>query len=117
KVQALLINAGQQEGEEYKKNAQRLKELNDVQREAYKAQQQTATEMSRVRQEITATNTQLRAYMDSEAKQTTLQDAANKALQTQITNINTARASNTELLRVRNQLNPAIAEEAKLIQD
>lgn len=117
KVQTLLIKSGQGTSEAYAENAKRLDELNAIQKQAYKQQQDTATQMSRVRQEVTATNTQLKAYMNTEAQQTSLMDAGNIAIAKQITNINQARASNTELLRVRNQLNPTITAEAKLIQE
>ena len=117
KQQLQLAAAGKENSDQFKENVKTLEQLNEVEKQLYKNQQNTATSMSRVGQEITKTNTQLKAYMDSESKQTTLFDAGNKALQTQITNINTARASNTELLRVRNQLNPTIATEAKLITE
>jgi len=117
KEQIRLTQAGEDNTEAYEENAKAIDDLNKVQLQNYKNSQNVATNMSRVRQEITATNTQLKAYMDSEGKQTTLINAGNKALQTQITSKNTARASNTEILRVANQLNPAIEEEAKLLTE
>lgn len=96
-------------------NNKRIQELTKSQSDNYKAQQNLTLQTSRVRQEITATTVQLKAYMTSEAQQTTLMQSANVALSNQITNINQARASNTELLRVRNQLNPSIEEERVLI--
>lgn len=117
KTQELLIKSGAIQSEEYKKNADRLKELNQIQLENQKGQSAIANQIKSVGSELTQTNKQLRAYMTSEGEQTNLIDSSNKALATQVTNINQARASNTELLRVRNQLNPAIATEAKLITD
>jgi len=117
KEQQRLADAGEEGSDAYEENKKALEQLNAVQLQNYKNSQNVATNMARVRQEITATTTQLRAYMNAEAQQTTLIAAGNKALQTQVTNINQARASNTELLRVRNQLNPAIAEEAELITE
>lgn len=115
KEQTRLADAGEENSEAFEENAKSIEELNKVQLQNYKNSQNVATNMSRVRQEITATNTQLKAYLNSEAQQTTLITAGNKALQTQINNINQARSSNTEILRIRNQLNPAIAEENELI--
>lgn len=117
KDQLRLAAAGEESSQAYQDNAKALEELNEVQKQNYKNSQNVATNMSRVRQEVTATNTQLKAYMNSEAQQQSLMDSGNKALATQVTNINQARASNTELLRVRNQLNPTIAQEAKLITE
>lgn len=111
-----LAASGKETSKEYAENTKQIEELNAAQQQNFKNSQNVANNMARVRQEITATNKELRAYMDSEAQQTTLIEAGNKALQSQVTNINQARASNTELLRVRNQLNPAIVQEAKLIE-
>jgi len=117
KEQLRLADAGEENTEAFEDNAKAIEDLNKAQLQNYKNSQNVATNMSRVRQEITATNTQLKAYTDSEAKFTTLTNSANVALSKQINNINDARASNTEILRVRNQLNPAIEEEARLITE
>lgn len=115
KEQLRLIGSGEELSDQYKENEKALADLNESEKQLYKNQQNVIISQGRVRQEITATTTQLKAYMNAEAQQTTLAQSANTALQRQITSINEARASNTELLRVRNQLNPAIKEEAELI--
>lgn len=115
KEQLRLIGSGEELSDEYKENEKLLQDLNESEKQLYKNQQNVIISQGRVRQEITATTTQLKAYMNAEAQQQTLAQSANTALQRQITSINEARASNTELLRVRNQLNPAIKEEATLI--
>lgn len=115
KAQLQLAASGEENSDAFRENEKAIKDLNTVEQQLFKNQQNVATAMSRVKQEITATNTQLKAYMSSAGTFNTLQEAGNKALQTSVTNINAARASNTELLRVRNQLNPAIKEEADLI--
>ncbi len=117
KSQLELAAAGKEESDAFKENKKAIDDLNAVQQQLYKNQQNVATNMQRVRQEVNATNTQLKAYMGSQAEQLTLTESGNRAMATSVTNINQARASNTELLRVRNQLNPAIAEEAKLITE
>ena len=113
--QLKLAQSGEELSDEYKENEKLLKDLNESEKQLYKNQQNVVISQGRVRQEITATTTQLKAYMTAESQQTTLMQSANVALSKEIQNINQARASNTELLRVRNQLNPAIKEEAALI--
>ncbi len=117
KAQLELVAAGKETSTEYEENAKAIDELNDSQKQLFKNQDNVKLSQSRVRQEIAATSKELKAYMGSESQFQTLLESGNLALQTQVTNINQARASNTELLRVRNQLNPAIATEAKLITD
>lgn len=106
---------GKKNTQEYKNKEAQLKSSLDVEKDLFKSQQNTATSISRVNQELRATTTQLKAYTDAEANKISLSESAIAAMQTEINNINQARASNTELLRVRNQLNPAIEEEAQLI--
>lgn len=115
KEQLRLIESGEELSAEYKENEKLISDLNESEKQLYKNQQNVVISQGRVRQEITATTTQLKAYMTAESQQTTLMQSANVALSKEIQNINQARASNTELLRVRNQLNPAIKEEAALI--
>lgn len=117
KVQLGLVASGKEKSKEYQENKKVLEGLNQAEEQLFKNQQNIITNQARVKQEINATNKELKAYMTTQGEQTTLAEAGNKALQTQVTNINQARASNTELLRVRNQLNPAIQAEAKLITD
>lgn len=115
KSQLALAAAGQESSEEFAENKKMLDDLNASEQQLFKNQQNTAAAIGRVRAEVTSTTKQLQSYMTAEGTFNTLTDAGNKALETQVTNINQARASNTELLRVRNQLNPAISEEAALI--
>lgn len=113
--QLKLAQSGNELSDEYKENEKILKNLNESEKQLYKNQQNVAISTSRVRQEVTATTQQLKAYTDAEAKKISLSESAIAAMETEINNISQARASNTELLRVRNQLNPAIEEEAQLI--
>lgn len=117
KSQLELVAAGKESSEEYEANAKAIEELNESEKQLFKNQENVKLSQSRVRAEITATTKELKAYMGSESQFQSLLEGGNAALQTQVTNINQARASNTELLRIRNQLNPAIAAEAKLITD
>jgi hypothetical protein len=117
KEQIKLVQSGKEKSKEYEENKKTIEQLNAAEEQLFKNQQNIISNQSRVKQELNATNKELKAYMTTQGEQTTLIEASAKALQTQVTNINQARASNTELLRVRNQLNPAIATEAKLIAD
>ncbi len=117
KEQLKLSAAGKETSDAYKENEKTINDLNEAEKQLFKNQQNIQLSQSRVRQEISATNKELKAYMGTGAEYKSLIDSGSAALQTQVTNINQARASNTELLRVRNQLNPAIATEAKLITD
>ncbi len=115
KQQLALAASGKEESAAFKENKAALDDLNKVEETLFKNQQNIGNQMKVVSAEITRTNKELRAYMTTEGEQATLVDLGNKALQTQVTNINQARASNAELLKVRNQLNPAIQSEAALI--
>ena len=117
KVKKVLIDANQTEGEQYELNEKKLKELTEAQKQSQIAQNNTSNQIKRVGIELGETNKQLQSYMNSEAKQQSLSDNANVALSKNIQNINQARASNTELLRIRNQLKPSIESEAKLITE
>lgn len=112
-----MTDEGKKNTEEYKKKEAQLKKSLEVEKEMFKSQQNVAISISRVSQELKATTNQIKAYTDAEGKKIDLGKSADAAIQREIKSINDARASNTELLRVRNQLNPAIAEEAKIITE
>lgn len=115
KVQGLLENANGETSDAYKENEARIQALTTAQKANYKVQQDLTQQIGKVRTELNQTVTQQNAYNTSTGEQTTLLNATNKALETNINNINEARASNKEILAIRNQLNPAIEEEASLI--
>lgn len=60
KVQGLLENSNAESSEAYMENEARIQALTEAQRANFKVQQDTATQISRVRTEINQTNTQLR---------------------------------------------------------
>lgn len=96
-------------------NEKELEALLKTQKDLYKSEQNTATQMSVVRKEINQTTNQLKAYQDAEGRTTSLIELGNQALQRQINNKNDAKAANIALNAVSNQLNPAIEEEAELL--
>ena len=97
-------------------NEKEINNLLNKEKELFKAQQNTSTQMSVVKKEINQTTTQLKAYQDTEARTTSLIDLGNAAINRQIKNKNDARAANMALNQVANQLNPNIAEEAELLK-
>lgn len=115
KAQNLLSSAAGNNTEALEANQKELDALVKSERELFKAQQNVGTQMSVVKKEINQTNTQLKAYQDSEAKTTSLIELGNAALTRQINNKNDARAANMALQQVANQLNPAIEEENSLL--
>jgi hypothetical protein len=116
KAQKLLTSAAGDNSEAIEKNEKELQDLLKTQRELFKAEQNTATQMSTVRKELNQTTNQLKAYQDAEAKTKSLIDLGNEALNRQIKNKNDAKAANIALNNVSNQLNPNIAEEAELLK-
>lgn len=115
KAQNILSSAAGDNTEALEANQKEIDALVKSERELFKAQQNVGTQMSVVKKEINQTNTQLKAYQDSEAKTTSLIELGNAALSRQINNKNDARAANMALQQVANQLNPAIEEENALL--
>lgn len=115
KSQEALTKAAGDNTEALQKNEKELRDLTNTEKELFKSQQNTGSQMSVVRKEIVQTTTQLQAYQNSEAKTASLIDLGNEALERQIDNKNDARAANSALNKVANQLNPAIEEEKKLL--
>lgn len=115
KVQKLLENANGESSDAYKENEGRIQALTAAQKANYKVQQDLTQQIKKVGSELTTTTQMQNAYNTSTGQQTTLLNATNKALETNVNNINEARASNKEILAIRNQLNPAIEEEAAQI--
>ena len=70
-----------------------------------------------VNQQYKETSNVLRAVTDAENNYVSAKERTNQLLKDEITSIASARQSNKDILALRNQLNPAIAEEAKLIEE
>jgi hypothetical protein len=115
KSQELLSSAAGDNTEELEANKKEIDKLLKSEKDLFKAQQNVSTQMVTVKKEINQTNTQLKAYQDTEGKTTSLIELGNTALGRQIKNKNDARAANMELNKVANQLNPNIKEEADLL--
>lgn len=117
KVNQLLINANQQESESYKQNIARIEELTVAQQKTFQEQKNLELQSARVRAEYSETTKVFQTMLGVQGEVLTVSDALNTALEREITSINAARQSNTEILKLRNQLNPAIAQEAKFIAE
>jgi len=115
KSQKVLTDSAADNSEAIAANDKEMQGLLKTQKDLYKSEQGLATQMGTVKKEINQTTTQLRAYQDAEGKTNSLIDLGNAALSRQIKNKNDARAANIALNNVANQLNPNIAEEAKLL--
>ena len=98
-------------------NAKALTEVKDKQLAVFKAMQQTATQTSVVRGELTQLTAIQKARLTVEGQELTLMKAIETARAKEVTNINEARAQISALTKLRNQLNPEIAEEARLLQE
>lgn len=101
--------------DESSKYYEKVQELNKENNTTYKLQKRNAIQLSAVRSEYNATAKQIQANIDIEGKQLSLTELGNKALQANVTTRLSARKSNQELNRLAEQLNPNIAEEAKLL--
>lgn len=98
-------------------NAKALGEVKDKQLAVFKAMQQTATQTSVVRSELTQLTAIQKARLTVEGQELSLMKAIELARAKEVTNINEARAQISALTKLRNQLNPEIAEEAKLLKE
>lgn len=101
---------------ESSKYYEKVQELNKENNTTYKLQQRNAIQLSAVRSEYNATAKQIQANLDIEGKRLSLSELSSAALGKEINSINEARESNKQLNSIRNQLNPAIEEEAALLK-
>lgn len=115
KSQKVLTDSAGDNSEAIATNDKQMQDLLKTQKDLYKSEQNLATQMGTVKKEINQTTIQLRAYQDAEGKTNSLIDLGNATLGRSIKNKNDARAANIALNNVANQLNPNIAEEAKLL--
>lgn len=96
-------------------NAADYDKLRKAQQEVFKSQQALAQETKVTRAEYTSLINVQRSRQKVENDMVDLQAKLNDALQQGNTTINAARAENSELIKLKNQLNPAIEEELALM--
>lgn len=116
KVQDLLTNANQTQSKSYKENEERIAQLKKVQEENFKSQQKLRNEISLTNTEYNKTLKTYNTYLDVEGKLLTSTELYTQAMNAEVTSIASAREANSQILKLRNQLNPAIAEEAEMIK-
>jgi len=116
KEQAKLTASGERESEQYKENSDRLKQLRIAQEGVFKSQKDLQIASKSLNTEYASTAKSYAARLDSEGRLLTATERATSALEAEISSIESARAANSQILTIRNQLNPAIEEEAALIK-
>lgn len=112
-----LEEANEQNSDEYDKATDAIEKLVAEMKENEKVTVQATSQLSALKTEYKATSGVLSAVTNELGEYTNVLNTSNAAINREITSIASARASNKELLAIRNELNPAIAEEAKLIQE
>lgn len=121
KETAAVMNAMRARGEEetkgYKEKEQELKRLSKQLTDYTGTLVLNDATIKRHNAELRATNNLIGSQIDVTGKRVSLQERANRVLDVEAQTIAEARAHNTDLLAVRNQLNPAIEEEAKLMEE
>lgn len=117
-----LRDEGKQNTDAYKslsvamaENEKRTAELKDKEEFLVGTLVDLEPKLASLRNEHKLLSSTLKAVTDNTGEFLTATETANDAINKEITSIASARASNTEILAIRNQLNPAIKEEADLI--
>lgn len=114
--QELLIRTGQRNSAAFEENRVKLEGVRKAQEGVFLSQKDLAIQQSKVNTEYNQTVKTFQTYMTVEGQLVSLTEKANAALSAEITTINSARKANSEILKVRSELNPKIAEEAALIK-
>lgn len=113
----LLEQAGEETSDEYQELAKQADEYSKELTVQNGLLETAQSQMKILKNEYNATSQVVQSLTDDQNNLTTVLNTSNTAIDREITSIASARASNKELLLIRNQLNPAIAEESQLIQD
>lgn len=119
KISAALMameEAGEEASEEYQELSDMAEKLNASLNAQVGLLETAESQLKITQQEYKETSNIINALSDSQNELNTAQDRANQLLEAENTSIAAARQSNKDILALRNQLNPAIEEEADLIQ-
>lgn len=116
--QALMAmeEAGEEASEEYQELAAQAEELNESLNAQVGLLEVTESQLRITQQEYREVSNIVNALTDSQNELNSVQMRANQLLEAENTSIAAARQSNKDILALRNQLNPAIKEEADLIE-
>jgi len=119
KISAALLAmeaAGEETSEEYQELSKLAEELNESLNAQVGLLEVTESQLRITQQEYREVSNIVNALTDSQNELNSIQDRANQLLEAENTSIAAARQSNKDILALRNQLNPAIKEEADLIE-
>lgn len=106
----LLIKSGATQSKAYKDNEVAINSLNKQKEELFKKELKTKEAVKNVNKEYRDTIKVVDAFSDSEGKLVDSLQAVDIAIQRENKSISEARASNKELLAIRNELNLSTAE-------
>lgn len=102
-------------GEVTEENVGEYENLVSAQQSVFKAHQELAKQTSVVRAEYNSLVAVQKTRITTDQKTLSMSEAITKSLETEVKNINSAKASISQLTKLRNQLNPEIAEEKELL--
>src|SRR5690606_28940035 len=108
--------AGEETSEEYQELSKLAEELNESLNAQVGLLEVTESQLRITQQEYREVSNIVNALTDSQNELNSIQDRENQLLEAENTSIAAARQSNKDILALRNQLNPAIKEEADLIE-
>jgi len=115
-AQEALISVGAQESDAYKENTKALEKLEEQQKENFKAQQNLNIEAGVARKEYQELIKVQRTLITSDGQRLSMSEAISKALSREVTNKQEAKQSTLEAIKLADQLNPLIEEEAALLE-
>lgn len=113
---AELSASGEEGSEEFEKLNSELEQLSNSLTDQNQLLEEAEGNLRVVNQQYKETSNVLRAVTDAENNYVSAKERTNQLLQEEITSIASARQSNSNILAIRNQLRPAIAEEAELME-
>jgi hypothetical protein len=117
KEQNDLLASGKQNSKQYKDNEKLLEALVKTQYDVFKSQQQTSESQKKVNAEYKQATSVIKSMTDAEGNLVSSTQAINVALEKEVKSIADARASNKELLALRNQLDIAGGENEEALKE
>src|SRR5690606_28021616 len=107
KTQEELVATGKAESEEMKVATKILKDLQAERQKVFNKNKELSAQQSKLNKEYREASSLINSHTDAEGKRVTSTEAINVALNKEVKSIADARASNKELLALRNQLDIA----------
>lgn len=115
KARQELIKRGQQESQQYRDLVTQQQGLRTQMQGIYQSQRDIQVQSSAVNREYNQTVRVYQSLLSSGGEYLGLQESINVALNTEVNTVNEAVQANRQMVQLRNQLNPAIEQEADLI--